>query len=160
MGSLHLGEWVPIWVTFYACNSTLEEHYEKHRNAGCQVDSSRGCGQRVMLQLQNGRVCSSQCGCNMEKQGFLETRCNPHLRAFLPPRLIRVQYPPNEYSHSSVFVRVHVGGRRWAQLGIIQDSQEKASFYSSLFIHKSVLASDFAVQTEQLISDLLIYCSK
>lgn len=62
-----------------------------------------GCGLRVTSQPQKGRVLSSQCGCDLEMRGFSETRCNPHLRVFLPPCLIRVQYPPNEYSRSCLF---------------------------------------------------------
>lgn len=53
--------------------------------------------------LQKGRVPSSQCGCNVEKQRFSERRCNPHLRVFLPPCLITVQYPLNKYFRSCLF---------------------------------------------------------
>lgn len=34
----------------------------------------------------------------------------------------------------------------------------RASLSSSLFIHQSIVTSEFAVQTQQLISDLQIYC--
>lgn len=52
------------------------------------------------------------------KRGFSETRCNPHLRAFLPPCLIRVQYPPNEYSRSCLFCFC-VCGCGWEPAGSI-----------------------------------------
>lgn len=49
-----------------------------------------------------------------------ETRCNPHLRVFLPPCLIRVQYAPNEYSRSCLFcVCVCVCACGWEPMGSI-----------------------------------------
>lgn len=81
-----------------------------------------GCVHQWHHSRRKDVLSSSQCGCNMENDGFPTSRCNPHLCSFFPPCLIRVQYPPNEYSQSCllfVCMWVWVGGCKWAQLGII-----------------------------------------
>lgn len=99
------------------------------------------------------RMLSSQCACS---KANAETRCNPHLRVFLPPCLIRVQYPPNEYSRSCLLcVCMSACACGWERMESV--GNYVAFPGESLFVLLSVYPHTFlAVKSQQPITDPLL----
>lgn len=122
--------WMASWpAKFHACISISEVMLEEQRTR-CWVHSIGSC-----------RNTETEC-CHpnvVASNSFLEGRCDSHLRVFIPPHLITVQYPLNKCSCSCFCLCVcafacgrEPAGSNRNYLAIPRES----TFPSNLFIHE------------------------